>query len=387
MTGHGPAGPAVLRVPKVVRMTGEPFERGLQHGAVQRDRLAGFLGDGLARLDDALGKTVRLCDLKPRLERFADEMSRQTPRLFRELEGMATSAGLSIDEAVLLQCRRELAGYSRFTTRGDCTTFARSGSAPMLAQTIDLAGDLDDHLCVMEIDDTARSRRCLVVSFTGLLGYLGVNDRGLAVGLNLVLGGDWSDGLPAYVAIRHLLDCCGSVEDAIECLSTLKLASSRCFVLCDGRLSAFVEAMDGRFKVRRADEVAHTNHFLDADFARRDELNVFAANASKARLAVCRDWLAAHPSLSEPERVFDFLRRPPVFVADHGERRREKTVGAVVIDPGALSLAIRCGDPSANPTRHFAIRDIGSSADPVPSRGRPGRPARHDEPLYGRSHD
>ena len=90
-------------------------------------------------------------------------------------------------EAVLLQVRREILGYQKLPTMGDCTTYARTGPDPVLAQTVDLNGDLDDHIAVLDVATGAR--RSLVLSFGGLLGYLGVNDAGLAVGLNLVLGG------------------------------------------------------------------------------------------------------------------------------------------------------------------------------------------------------
>ena len=72
---------------------------------------------------------------------------------------------------------------------------------------------------MLDIGRADHGRRSLLLSFGGLLGYLGINSDGLAIGLNLVLGGDWGPGIPPYLAIRHLLDSAGSVAEALELLA------------------------------------------------------------------------------------------------------------------------------------------------------------------------
>lgn len=339
----------------IIALDGDAFERGRQHGAAQRQAILAFLADGLARLDAFLPEMPTIDGFSARLEEFGSSIASQTPELYRELEGMAAGAGISVAEAVLLQARRELAGYSRITTAGDCTTFARAGRQSLLAQTIDLAGDVEDQLCVLEIRNAVTDRRSLILSFTGLLGYLGVNDAGLAIGLNLVLGGEWKCGLPPYLAIRHLIDHCCTVGQAVEQLRNLDLASSRCFVLCDGRATAFVEALAGKFAVHHGRELAHTNHFLEPEFSAADEINVFARNASRRRLESCRSWLAARPANLDAESVFDLFSTEPVLVADRGNRRREKTVAAVAIEPQEGRLRVRAGDPRYSSTVCFSF--------------------------------
>lgn len=345
----------MIRRPAVLHLDGDAFTRGRQHGAAQREAIHGFLADGLARLDAFRPTPPVLAEYAPQLGDFANAIERQTPELWREIKGLAEGARIGTEQAVLLQARRELAGYSRLPTYGDCTTFARAEGPAMLAQTIDLAADMEDQLCVLHSRDSTTGRRSLLVSFTGLLGYLGVNDRGLAVGLNLVLGGTWRPGLPPYLAIRHVLDTAGTVEEAVQLLRSLDLASSRAFMLCGHRSAAWVEALDGEFRVVRGPELAHTNHFLDPDLAKLDELNVFAGNGSRRRLAACQAWLAAHPSSFAPETVFGLFRAEPVLVPSSGDRRREATVAAVALQPGSGDLYLRCGDPRTAETIRFAI--------------------------------
>ncbi|MEV6593956.1 C45 family peptidase [Streptomyces acidicola] len=354
--GAGAGSGTELRVP-FVRAHGEPYECGRQHGAQLGESLRDFIGDGLTRLARLLPEPVSIESLRPVLAAHRSEIEAQTPRLAEEIRGLAAGAGLSEDEALLLQVRREIMGYTRIPTTGDCTTYARSGGAPpVLAQTVDLNGDLDDRIGVVHIAPSGSPRHTLVLSFGGLLGYLGVNSDGLAVGLNLVLGGEWRPGLPPYLAIRHLLDSAGGVDEAVEILRGLKLASSRTLVLCDGAKTAWVEILGDELRIAEAGTTTHTNHFLHPDFVPDDELNVFARNFSRLRLDTCRGALAQLPPGAGVEDHFGLLSKAPIRVEGNGDIRRERTVAAVVLRPDLGELHLRPGDPARSRTRSFRLR-------------------------------
>ncbi|MFD2421785.1 C45 family autoproteolytic acyltransferase/hydolase [Amycolatopsis pigmentata] len=337
-----------------VRLRGDAFERGRAHGEALARRLRAFLDDGLCRLDALLEEPVRLDRLRPLLGSYRAAIEAATPELAEEMRGLAVGAGITEDEATLLQVRREILGYQRVPTLGDCTTYARStGQEPVLAQTVDLNGDLDEHIAVLDV--STGPRRSLVLSFGGLLGYLGVNTDGLAIGLNLVLGGDWRPGLPPYLAIRHLLDTAGSVDEAVEILRGLRLASSRSLTLCDARTTAWVEVLGDEMRVREGPESFHTNHFLHPDFAGHDELNVFARNFSRLRLKTCQGGVAELPAEADGEDHFALLATAPIRVEGTGDLRRERTVAAVVVWPRRGELLVRPGDPVLSTTRSFAF--------------------------------
>jgi hypothetical protein len=293
--------------------------------------------------------------LRPAIDAYADEIAAATPDLATEIRGLAEGAGISREQALLLQIRREIMGYQKIPAMGDCTTYARSGPYAVLAQTVDLNGDLDDQITVLEVARPGSPRRSLVLSFGGLLGYLGVNSDGLAVGLNLVLGGDWRPGLPPYLAIRHLLDSAANVGEAIAILRGLRMASSRSLTLCDPETTACVEFVGDELRVLDTREPAHTNHFLHPDFVAGDELNVFARNSSLLRLKACATGLAGLPADTGVEDHFALLSAPPICVADTGDTRRERTVAAVVMVPGRGELHVRPGDPSRSATQSFEL--------------------------------
>ena len=337
----------------VVELRGDAFAVGFQHGAARSAALHGFLDDGLCRLNKVMERPLTTVELGPMLTAYEAAIVADVPAFREELQGLAAGAGVTPMEATILQIRREIMGYRRVVTAGDCTTYARTGPDCVLAQTIDLNGDLEDQLCVLDIARNGTGRRALVLTFTGLLGYLGMNSDGLAIGLNLVLGGTWKAGLPPYLAIRHLLESAGTVTEALDLLAGLKLASSRSLTLCDSRTAACVEFLDGRIATVQARETVHTNHFLHPDFVASDQINVFARNSSMRRLQACRARLANLPHGCGADEHFAVLAEPPIFVPDQGDIRRERTVATVVMQPAEGVLHVRPGNPNSNDIQSF----------------------------------
>lgn len=336
-----------------VRAGGDPVDAGRAHGAARADALRAFVDDGLCRLNRIRHAPLTLDELRPAIDAHGAVIDAATPALGREVLGLAEGAGLTRHEALLLQLRREILGYRSVRPAGDCTTYASLTGEPVLAQTVDLNGDLDDQIAVLDVgDDRGRS---LVLSFAGLLGYLGVNAHGLAVGLNLVLGGTWRPGLPPYLAIRHLLDTAHDVTEAVALLRTLPLASSRSIMLCDQERAAFVEILDDEQRVVTGETLSHTNHYLHADLAPHDELNVFARNSSTRRLDACRSRLAGLPADAGVADHFALLADPPIRVPDPGDIAVERTVATVVLLPARGELHVRPGDGSSTEVHRFSL--------------------------------
>jgi len=187
---------------------------------------------------------------------------------------------------------------------------------------------------------------CTLMSFTGLTGYLGMNDAGLCIGLNLVLGGEWRPGIPGYMAIRHLLDKAQDAEDALALLRTLPLASSRSLTLADAQQTLVVEYLPGEFDHWRMDQCVHTNHFLSPMFRERDCLNTFARTSSVRRLSACQERLDSLSHESRAEHYLDMLGASPVYVRPNGDIRRDCTVGAALMFPSNRALHVVGGHPA-----------------------------------------
>lgn len=338
-----------------LHLSGLPFERGRTLGRSRKDRIHVFLNDGLARLNHVAPSPIDPARLAADLDQYGAAIAASLPDIWAEIEGLVDGADIPLDQAVLLQCRREIMGYARFPAGGDCTSLAVSAPHhPMLAQTVDLTCEMADHIEMLRITGAdIAGGGAWVFSFTGLLGYLGVNDAGLAVGLNLVLGGEWTPGVPPYLAIRHLINTASTVEEAIDILRGLPLASSRNFVLCDANRAVSVETLKDDLRILEGPVVAHTNSYLHPDFESRDEMNVFSRNSSRARLrAMEQGW--SDMSKATPEKgLFAVMSGAPINVTGPYDLRREKTVASVVMDPCSGTLLLRRGDPAkATTERH-----------------------------------
>ncbi|RSM56228.1 peptidase C45 [Amycolatopsis sp. WAC 01376] len=349
----------MTRVPDVpfVRVEGDARTRGRAHGTARAAALRAFLDDDLCRLNRILWRPVSLATLGPTIDAYRTAIAAAVPELADEIDGLAEGAGLSRREAVLLQARREILGYRRVPAHGDCTAYARVGhGTPVLAQTVDLNGDLADQIAVLEVVRDGSPGRALVLSFGGQLGYLGLNDAGLAIGINLIVGGTWKPGVPPYLAVRYLLDHARDVKEGVELLQTLPLASSRNLVLCDRSRAAWVELVDGRLRTVSAPVFAHTNHILHPDLTAQDEVNRFARRSSVRRLEACVAGLAGLRANASAAEHFALLSVPPVHVAANGDIRHEHTVATVVLFPARGELHLRPGGQVDGPARVFTLR-------------------------------
>lgn len=338
---------------------GNRFELGRQQGVAQRAQIRRFLDDRLTRLEPiagvAAGVSVSRETFAKSVREHAALVVEQLPGCAEEVHGLAEGAQIPIGDAWLLQLRRELASYRSVRKHldglagtppaaGDCTTFARSADGHVvLGQTIDLNGDMASELTTLQLTSDVTGRSLALASFTGLLGYLGVNDRGLAIGLNLVLAGDWRPGVPGYMAIRHLLDVASSVDECLALLKDMRLASSRALTIVDDHRMVGVEFVLDEMRVIEPQHgrLVHANHFLHEDFVAGDELNPFALNSSRRRQQACEAALDEVPADAGADAYFAFLDRAPVYVAPSGDVRRESTAGAVVIHPRRGEISVR----------------------------------------------
>jgi len=138
----------------LVQAAGQPFDVGYQHGAARAGALRAFIDDDLCRINRLAPSPVSMESLRPVLDAYGAAIAAATPRLSEEIDGLASGAGISREMAVLLQVRREIIGFQRVPARGDCTTYASltagPDGGPVLAQTVDLNGNLDDQIAVLE---------------------------------------------------------------------------------------------------------------------------------------------------------------------------------------------------------------------------------------------
>jgi isopenicillin-N N-acyltransferase-like protein len=205
-------------------------------------------------------------------------LDRLRPDLREEIEGIAAGARQDPLALFAVNARTEiLAGAAQ---SGECSVAGLLGHDRVrLAQTWDWHPDLAPARVVVT-HPAGDGPGFTTVTEAGIVAKLGLNDAGLAVGLNFLTcsadGGP--EGTPIHVLLRMLLDRCATALDALTLLLTTPVSASSCVTVAassdaGGPALFSVELSPGGAGVCWPDadgRLAHTNHFLAAPRAGRD---------------------------------------------------------------------------------------------------------------------
>lgn len=329
-------------------MEGDSAEVGFQHGTYLGPMIRSFLGDNVARLGYSMS------DLKlTRATAFAslnrDFIRKYLPHRYDELFSLAEGAKVSMDEVLLLQYRREISRLYGAFESSDCSSMTvRAAGGLILAQTIDLSCNMADLGVPLLVKQKNGLPNVAMYTFAGLIGYLGMNSEGLAVLINMVVGGDWGPGISPYIMARELLDK-KSIDECIQFIQNVPASSSRSFIISDSARTVIVEFVPGCVKVLEADLPIHTNHFQDQDLAKCDELSVFAKHSSMRRynkLELLSGELCGG-DFNEVMDSFNCHDGYPVGLCMHsdGVVTRAETVATVCMQPSTGFFSFQKGPP------------------------------------------
>jgi isopenicillin-N N-acyltransferase-like protein len=282
----------------LVSVSGTAYEMGFQHGQQAGDLIRKYLlwiEKSTGRTRAELGRNARA------FERF---IQRLNPRYLDEVRGLAAGAGLSYEEALLCQVRGEaanphldgctafaltgastasgqpLAGQHAGTTLSEgCTAFALTGAAtaggqPIAGQNQDLPPEFSDLGIVLHLKPSDGRPRAITFTFAGQLGYMGMNQHGVAHFANALYNAAWRPGLPHYPLKRTLLEL-RSVAECLHMVEEHRTCSAGNMVFCDGEgavadLEIRPEAV-AHYPDEHPDCRLHTNHYLTPEFSPHED--------------------------------------------------------------------------------------------------------------------
>ncbi|WP_449219764.1 C45 family autoproteolytic acyltransferase/hydolase [Tistrella mobilis] len=352
-----------------IRARGTARARGHSIGQALGPAIRAFLDEDVAHLDrlrpEPLGReAARRLALD-----FAAPIGGLLPQVMAEIEGLAEGAGIPVVDALILQLRRELAApgsgpvvagspqpEDRSGGLEGCTTLAFTGPGgnSLIAQTADLPGDMDGLGTVLDLDGDGPGGRSLAWAPLGQLGFLGVNQAGLAIGINMVVAPGWQVAPPPYLIVRHLLGL-GDADAAEAAIIRLPRATSRCYTLADRTGHRMIETTIDA--CRRLDpdpetpqaRLAHCNHYLHPDLAPLDRVPAW----SSTRLRTARldeifaesPWAEGAAEAGDARAVLADHANAPLSICAHGRNspRLGRTVASVILDPAARQMAVALG--------------------------------------------
>jgi isopenicillin-N N-acyltransferase-like protein len=350
-----------------LRLDGPPEAIGAAHGAARAAGIRRYTAD---RTSLVCGGTWSGGEMsRERVLELAESMipahQAYSEELTAELAAMAAAAGISTAEAIVV------GGFTDFvdTVRGvigeapyedNCTavivpaSVAESGQA-LLGQTWDMHDTAARHVVMLDVTPD-RGPRSLVFSTEGCLGQIGMNEAGIAVGINNLTAHAGTIGVTWPHVVRRALSQT-SLDAAVECVLSADLAGAHNYLIVDAAgQGANIEAMPQALAVTAVDAAAfvHTNHTLAAATGDHEAWRPSALmESSHRRLRRGRE-LVAGKTLS-PQSLMELSRDPDAICQISHEPFHIESCGAAVMRPGTGEFWAVWGRPDLNEYEKFEL--------------------------------
>ena len=285
-----------------------------------------------------------------RASALRDAIGALNPAWIDEMDGIAQGCGQDSASIYALNCRTEILPPNYLgaaTDDGECTAIgvapqASANGQVWLAQNWDWLGSQRQALVRLHTT-TASGVGVRTLTEAGMLAKIGLNDAGLAIGLNILRSNDDGarPGVPVHIMLRELLEC-DSVAHARQRLTQAQAigfgASSN--IPCadaQGEVVSFELAPAGLAEWPAVEGVmTHTNHFL-CDTLRPHQAVMGQSLSSAPRLAVAsahgargpHDWHTLQQVLrDQSDGLLSICRHPDPALPP--EQRVESVAGVIM---------------------------------------------------------
>jgi isopenicillin-N N-acyltransferase-like protein len=263
--------------------SGTPEVRGLACGETLRERIRTTVDLYADRLFSHSGLASN--EIEQRANSVREIIAKFSPIYPAELDAIARGANLARWQIYALNARTEILN----TPVPECTAMYFSDSK-ILGQNWDWVAALEE-LAVLITWKQPNGHQVLTFTEPGMLGKIGLNNRGLGVCLNIMFAQHELDGVPVHVLIRALLDCV-NLDEARTTLERSGFGKSSHLLVADdlGHACSTEFVGDASFEVQPDNGVLlHTNHCI-APAAKGKTAPV---SSTLDRLEQSSEWLAA----------------------------------------------------------------------------------------------
>jgi len=337
----------------VIKISGSPEERGWQHGRLLKERIH--------RTIEFYKKQFLIpeTDILSLARQFRSNTRAFSEALYAEIESLSRAAGVDPLWIYALNGRTELLNLNPM----ECTSLALKDQG-LIGQNWDWDEALEDLAVILDIENT-NGHRIMTMTEPGMVGKIGMNNRGVGVCLNFMSIEDYRPGgIPLHVLLRAVLDS-DSLPDARSAVYAGASGKVGNILMADetGGIVNLELAGDDLFSVPVGERFAHTNHFLTrVDY----DLKLFPNTMGRYRRAL---------------ELLDEMKQPSVdamkaILLDHDDkehpicRRRFShpwlteddtsiTVATVIMDLKKQQFHITRGNPFDHP---FSVFEMASEA-------------------------
>ena len=349
-----------------LRLEGDAKRRGEDHAAAYRAEIRRYTEERvrLASNGSWAGRPATREDVLALAESTIPAHRAYDADLTDEMEAAGHASGVSLAEMIIVggftdfvDLVRGRAGAS--AEEDDCTAALVPDSAAdgggFLAQTWDMHDSATEHVVLFELHGDA-APNALVFSTVGCLGQIGMNDAGIAVGINNLTAARGEVGVTWPHVVRKALKQT-TLDAALRCVTEADLCGAHNYLLLDaeGR-GVNVEAMPGGCHVEElgSSPLLHTNHCLHPDTKRLEAHKAEPLmRSSVRRLARARELLAAARPITA-EGLFAFTR--DAGICQRAEPPFEiESSGAAIMRPATREFWAVWGVPADNEYERLVV--------------------------------
>ncbi len=283
---------------------------------------------------------------------FVDTIYSTDPTSLRELQGTQGNSGELVATQSSYQFPQVPANSPKFrhapthSALDDCTAFIVSPDATVegqgfFGQTWDMHETATPYVILLR-GQPAQGLRFLTLTIIGCIGMIGMNEAGLAIGINNLVAGDGQVGVTWPFVIRKAL-AQDNLDDALACITGVQLAGGHNYLLVDATGRGYnVEAMASRYHVQevRTGAWVHTNHCL------------ISQNGDVERARLPKSRASSETRLSQGQEL---LNRSQITLADLLALTRDHhAVNGICVHPEEPFFVESCGAAIMRPaTREF----------------------------------
>jgi isopenicillin-N N-acyltransferase-like protein len=357
----------------IVCVSGDPRERGAEHGRLLSDRVA----LAVERYMERFAHFAQLDRTGARREarRYVEPIREYDHEILAEIEGVSEGASLVFEDVLAMNCRSELMFGSNVIM--ECSSFALQPSITAdghtyVGQNWDWAPDIADTLALVAIRQEPQKPDIVLLDEAGIVGRMGFNSSGLGLCTNTLIADQGQpDGVPYNVLLRGVLNS-RRLDDAIGALIRPARAICSNYVIGDaGGQTMDVEVTPEQFDyvVPRDGIITHGNHFAGPRIEVRDR-SVEKWPDSLYRECRIRDMLQPHAPELRVEHMMEAMRDRfghPHAVSRHADPTQSRfeqlqTIASLIVDCDDRECWIAAGPPDQGEYRHYELAQLFDSS-------------------------
>ncbi len=376
-----------------LQLFGSPYEMGYRHGQAYADDIVRLTEERVRLAAEPFwngGRQVSHADVLALGAACLPYHEAYAPELMAEIRGLADATGLGVNELIIMngftdfvdvtaspqaldRVRNELApaipGVTGDGDGGGCTAFvvdleASGDGRGYVGQTWDMNTSATPYVLMLD----ARPEDApafMTFTITGCVGMIGMNEHGVAVGINNLVAADGRPGVHWPFVVRKML-AQSTVEDALAALSNAPLSGAHNYAFmgpgADGKLRGYqVERMATRQRVTPVETVAaHTNHcMIPALQALERDRAPYSLASTRARFQQADHILRRQQGRITVDTLMEMTRHHeadgPSICAHAVPEYDVESAGACIMSPTTRELWAVWGQPCENEYERFVV--------------------------------